>query len=121
MSGKKLGVVDVQVDGKKLPILPGAELDMGGVTRTAVVGDGVVHGFSEQIKPSELTCQISLAPGDSLAEINAISDATLRYETDTGQVYQSAHAFLTEPAKLTAGEGGQIPLTFQGDPAEEIL
>lgn len=121
MSGKTLGVVDVKADGKKLRILSGASVDLGGVNRTAVVGDGAVHGYAEQTRPAELTCEISLAPGDSLAEINAITDATLRFETDTGQVYQIAHAFLTEPAKVTGGEGGQIPLTFQGNPAEEIL
>ena len=120
MSGKVLGIVDVKADGKKLRILPGAEIDMGGVNRKAVVGDGVVHGFSEETRPSELKCEISLAPGDSLAEINAIVYATLRFETDTGQTYQIAHAFLTEPAVVTGGEGGKIPLTFNGDPAEEI-
>lgn len=120
MPGKVLGIVDVKKDGTKLRILPGASVDLGGVNRKAVVGDGVVHGFAEETRQAELKCEISLAPGDSLAEINATTDATLRFETDTGQTYQIAHAFLTEPAVVTGGEGGKIPLVFQGDPAEEI-
>lgn len=117
---KTLGVVSILADGKKLATNPGAEVDLGGENRTAVVGDGAVHGFAAQTRPSELRCEIVLRPGDKLAEINAIKDATLRFETDTGQVYQIAHAFLTEPAVITAGEGGAIPLVFQGPPAEEI-
>lgn len=120
MSGKTLGVVSIKVDGNPLKIMPGAKVNLGGQERKAIEGDGEVHGFSEQTKASLLECVITLGKGDTLEWLRITTDATVRFECDTGQTYQIAHAALTETLEVTGGEGGAIPVKFAGHPAEEI-
>ena len=120
MSGKLLGIAKILVDGAALKTMPGAKLNLGGVERIPMEGDGEVLGYAEQTKASLLECEIALGVGDTLESLRQTKDATVRFEADTGQVYQIAHAFLTEPLEVTAGEGGQIPVKLAGAPAEEI-
>lgn len=110
----------IKTDGAMLATMPGAKLDLGGVERSPVVGGNVVLGYSEVIKPSMLTCEISLGQGTSLAELQGITAATVTYEADTGQTYVMRNAFVTKTLSVTAGEGGKVALEFSGDPAEEM-
>jgi hypothetical protein len=119
--GKVHSQAYIKADGKLLQTLDGAKLDKGGPERTPVMGSGTIHGYSETIKPAMLTCEISLAQGTSLAEIEKITDATVTYEADTGQTYVIRHAFVAKTLTLQAGEGGKVAVEFVGDPAEEML
>lgn len=110
----------IKVDGSLLATMPGAKLDLGGVTRTSVVGDNAVLGYAETPKPSMLECEISLGQGMSLAAMQNITDATLTYEADTGQTYVVRGAYVTETLGVTAGDGGKVTLKFEGQPAEEM-
>ena len=103
-----------------LATMPGAKLDIGGNERAPVIGSNGILGYSETIKPSMLTCEISLGQGTSLAALQKIVDATVTYEADTGQTYMMNHAFVTKTLSVTAGEGGKVALEFSGDPAEEM-
>lgn len=114
-----LGTAYIKTDGDLLRSNPGAKIDLGGPVRDAVVGAGTVHGYTEKTKEATVECEISLAKGDSLAAIRNITNATVTFECDTGQVFIVRHAFLTEPPVVSEGEGGKIPLKFAGMPAEE--
>ncbi|RMG58795.1 MAG: phage tail protein [Gammaproteobacteria bacterium] len=114
-----LGTAYIKVDGDLLRSNPGAKIDLGGQVREPVVGAGTVHGYAEKTKEATVECEISLAKGDSLETIRSITNATITFECDTGQVYIVRHAFLTDPPVLSEGEGGKIPLKFAGMPAEE--
>lgn len=120
MSQQLLGMVYIKVDGSLLPSLPGAKLDMGGVTRTTVMGDNAVLGFARQPKQSVVECEIGMREGVSLAALQKIEDATITFECDTGQTYVIRGAYVTETLNLTAGEGGKVALKFEGQPAEEM-
>ncbi|GCL64314.1 phage tail tube protein [Pseudaquabacterium pictum] len=119
--GKVHSQAYIKTDGKLLQTLDGAKLDKGGVERSPVMGSTGLHGYSEVKKPGMLTCEISLAQGTSLAEIEKITDATVTYEADTGQTYVIRHAFVTKTLTVQAGEGGKVAVEFCGDPAEEML
>lgn len=119
MAGKRLGIVFIKVDGALLESLPGASIDIGGVTRTPVVGGNQVLGFSEALKESTVECEISVGVGTSVANLGKIADALITFECDTGQVYNVAHAALAEPPKVSA-DGGKVPLKFFGQPAVEM-
>lgn len=110
----------IKTDGAMLNTMPGAKLDIGGKTRTPVIGGNSVLGYSEVIKPSTLECEISLSQGTSLAAIAKITGATVTYEADTGQTYVIRNAFVTETLSVTAGDGGKVAVKFSGDPAEEM-
>lgn len=116
---QRLGKAYIKVDGNLLETMPGASIDIGGVTRNPVVGSNSVHGYAEQVKPSEVDCEISFGPADSLASIAGWNDVTIIFECDTGQVYGVRNAWLVDPPKLTEGEGGKVPLKFNGPPAQE--
>ena len=120
MGGMTHSKAYIKADGAMLETLPGAKLDIGGNERAVVVGSNRIHGYSETIKPSVLTCEISLMQGTSLAKLQNIVAATVTYEADTGQTFVMRNAFVTKTLSVTAGEGGKVALEFNGDPAEEM-
>jgi len=112
-----LGRAYIKVDGDTLRSNTGASLDVGGPVRNAVVGNAV-HGYAETIKEAVVECEISLAKGDVIDGLRSTTASTITFECDTGQVYVVRDAWLQDPPKMTDGEGGKIPLTFGGQPAE---
>lgn len=118
MANQVLGRAYVKVDGRFIKTFPGSKLDLGGVTRTPVVGT-TVHGYAEQAKEPTLECETSLAKGDSLKELIEATDVTVIFEADTGQTYVLRSAWLVDPPVITDGEGGKIPLKFSALSCEE--
>lgn len=114
-----LGRADIRVNGKLLQSHPGATLDIGGVTRTSVVGH-TWHGFSEAAKQSRLECEITLGQDTRLSDLKDIVDAVITFECDTGQTYVIREAFIVDPPTVTDGSDGRVPLVFEGPPAEEM-
>ncbi|MDP1534172.1 MAG: phage tail tube protein [Rubrivivax sp.] len=117
---QRLGKAFIKADGKLLETMPGAKIDIGGVTRNTVVGANAVHGYAEQTKQSRLECEVSVGADTSLEEIAKIADATVTFECDTGQTYIMRNAWLVDPPVMTEGEGGRVPLVFEGAAAEEM-
>lgn len=120
MSKQLLGKAYVKVDGMLLSTKPGAKLDLGGNVRTTVTGDNAVLGFANQIKPSRLECVITVAKGTSLKALQDTEDATVTFECDTGQTYVARGMYLVDSLSITAGEGGEVPVNMEGQPAEEM-
>lgn len=121
MAGQVLGIAIIKVDGQALRSEPGASHDPGGFKRTAIVGDqpGDV-AYAQQNKQSTTKCVVMFDASSSLVAMNAWSDVTVQFDADTGQSYVTNHAFLVDTTVLTAGQGGKIPLEFQGPPSREI-
>src|SRR3569833_2940473 len=111
MGAQKFGTATIYVDGAVQSIFPGASIDIGGVKRTEVVSDQPSDvGFYQQNVASEVTCEAIQDGSTSLAAMANWSDVTIQFSCDTGQNYIVNHAFLTDPPKTTAGQGGKIPL-----------
>ncbi|MDX9860884.1 MAG: phage tail tube protein [Rhodospirillales bacterium] len=117
-SNQVLGRAYVKVNGSLLKTHKGAKLDPGGVTRAPVVGN-TVHGFAEEAKEPTLECEISVDGNFKLADLKDITDATVTFEADTGQVYVLRNAWIVDPPVMTDGEGGKVPLKFSGISCEE--
>lgn len=118
--GKKLGRATIKYDGNVLATMPGAKIDIGGFERTTVVGANQVDGFFETPKQSKVECEIMVGRETKLDELRDIENATVSFECDTGQVYVVSGAWVVNTPELTASEGGRVPLTFEGPPAEEM-
>lgn len=116
---QRLGKAYIKIDGDLLETMPGAKIDIGGDKRDPVVGSHTVHGYAEAIMPSRVDCEISVGPNTSLAKIRDITDATVTFECDTGQVYIVRNAWVSETLTVTEGEGGKVPIVLMGPPAEE--
>ena len=107
---KVWGQVRIKVDGRAYETEGKSSLEMGGVSREPVQADFIAGHFSESTVGSKLETSVLLTRGVSLAELNAIDDATVTMEADTGQTYVINHAFSEGKAKLV----------LMGPPAEEM-
>lgn len=113
------GKATIKVDGRELRTADDATLDPGGVSREDVAGSGKVYGYSEsETKAPELECTVYHTADTSLAELAAITDATVIFETDTGVGFVLTGAWVKEPPKLKA-KGGEIALKFGALTCEE--
>lgn len=108
-----IGRATVKYNGKILLTDKGAKLNLGGVNRKAVVGDRV-HGYAEEAVEASIDCVISVTKNTNLNEIKAITDATITFEADTGQLWALKNAWSSVPPEITAGEGGKVPVKFIG-------
>lgn len=120
MAEQLLGKATIKVDGMKLKTKPGAKFDLGGTSRTTVNGDNEVLGYAAQTKQSVLECTIVVAKGTSLKALQDTTDATVTFECDTGQTYVGRGMYLVDTLSITSGEGGEVPIKMEGQPAEEM-
>lgn len=118
--GIRLGKAFIKVNGALLESMPGAKLALGGVSRKPVVGANSVHGFSEEVVPGSVECEVSVGKDTKVMDWTKWSDVSVTFECDTGQVFVVRGAFLEEPPELTAQEGGKVPLKLTGQPAEQV-
>ena len=116
---KILGFADVVVNGVTLLSGQDATLDTGGVKRTPVIGNKV-HGYREEVVPATVEVSVSIDASYSADTLNNVTDATVNFVADTGQTWMVAHAWNSDPAKITAKDG-TAKHTFTGQPAEEIV
>lgn len=116
---QRLGRAFIKVNGGLLESLPGASIDIGGVKRNVVKGNSV-HGFAEEAMESMVECELSIDKNSRPHDWAKWADVSITFECDTGQVFVVRNAFLTETPKLTAGEGGKVPLKFAGPPADPV-
>lgn len=119
MAQKLFGKAVVQWNGKRLMTKPGASIDIGGVTRTTVLGDNDVN-YTEQNKQAVVSCEMMLAEGFSLRELADAADISVVFKCDSGQSYLVSPAWLTAPPVATGGDNSSVPLTFEGPAAQEI-
>jgi hypothetical protein len=115
-----LGRVTLNINGTVIDSRPGASIDLGGVTTTAVVNDQGM-GFCEQLKPSRIECEISLRKGTSIEQFRNLRDVTAVYICDTGQRYIVKGGRSVDSLRVTGGEGGRVPLVIEGEPAQEVV
>lgn len=117
MSNKLTGIVRIRVNNELLRSKPGAEIDIGGPARTTHAGSAV-HGFTEELKPSKVTCTVVHDALTDLLKMRAWSNVTLEFECDTGVTYQIVGAWMLNTPTLKSGDG--VALEFEGPPADQI-
>lgn len=115
---KFFGKAKVKYNGKLADSKPGASCDRGGIKRTPVNTDNGM-GYTEETVNSLVECELVLRAGDSLDELQNLTDGTIVFECDTGQRYIIKDAFCTDPPKITGGQG--VNISFAGKPAEELV
>src|SRR6266508_586493 len=98
-----IGRAYIKYNGKTLLTEKGAKLNLGGVERKPIVGTEV-QGYAEEAKEPFIDCQINVSKDTDLDEINNITDATVTFEADTGQMWVLKNAWSSVPPEITAGE-----------------
>lgn len=109
---KVLGIATIQVNGTTLKSMPGATIDLGGVKRSAVTGAAGDVDYTEEPQPGQIDCTLKHDSSYDATFFANIVGATVLFKTDTGQTYIGSDAFVQDPPKITAADGGKVPLTL---------
>jgi hypothetical protein len=118
MSEQRLGKAIIIVGGTRLESMPGATIDIGGVTRTTQIGANEVLGFTETPKASRIEASVSIRGGINVADLHA-RGVSITFEGDTGNLWSVANAWSVDPPVIDSG-AGTAKLVYEGPPAEEI-
>lgn len=116
---KLFGRVKIRANGKVYNTERGATLDPGGIKRESRPGSNSTSGYTEELVPSTIEATLLFGEGDSVTEINKLTDAVIMFELDTGQTYVVRNGYSAEPVQLTEGEG-KAKVVFKGEAAEEL-
>jgi hypothetical protein len=114
---KVTGIVKIYLNGSLQRSKEGAKLTTGGKERTMQVGHSV-YGFSEKVVPSVLEFTLAHMSDTEVEELNDMTDATVRYETDVGLTYLCTGMSVTKPVEITSGEG-DVVVEMMGNSAVE--
>ncbi|APB78613.1 TPA: phage tail tube protein [Pasteurella multocida] len=109
MANQYQGVAYVRCNGTEYASADDATLTPGGVTRATVKGSRV-YGYQET--PEEATVEATFynnAETDVLA-LKDITNATIEFETDVGQTYLLANAWVVDAVTLSSK--GEIKIKF---------
>lgn len=117
---KMFGKATISVDGQQLLVSEDSKLNLGGVKRNTVKGNGV-YGYAEEAMEATVEAHAYIDSTASLDLWNGISDATILFQCDTGQTYVLPHAWLADPVEATAANnGGKATLKFAAASAEAV-
>ena len=119
---KITGRIEVVVNGNKLLNKAGAKAGglcvsgMPAFERKAVLGDGGLHGFTEE--PIPAFCEVTITDRDdvSLTDLAAINgNGTIAYKAagGVGKTYTMDGSTCTSNMELTGGEG-EVTVRFEG-------
>ena len=113
-----VGRVTLIFANKRLPTLYGtAKINPGGIRRTPQECDDGITRHTEKTICSTVTAEISATADLDVAGILKSNPCTLSYFGDNGLNYVVKDALAQEVGDL---EGGKIPVTFFGSPAEKF-
>jgi hypothetical protein len=116
---KILGLADIAVDGTVVLSGDDSTLEPGGVERKVVKGNKV-QGYSEAAMESTLEVNVAIDDTFSIDFFRNITNSTITFTADTGQVWSIAGAWCSKPPGI-AQKDGRSKVTFTGPPATEIL
>lgn len=89
----------------RIPTKDGATVNLGGMTREAVVGDNGVAGYTET--PAVPSIKATLIDTTALDKetLNNMVDETVVLSTNNGQQFVLTGAFVANPVELNAKDG----------------
>lgn len=110
----------IRVNSQLKRTKPGTvDFNPGGFERASQAADNKPHvGFTKKPVGCTLSCTLIHMSDTDMAALNAIEDATIELETDSGKVYQITGSSAAPP-QLT-GEEGEMAVSYIGPPAIDI-
>lgn len=106
---KYQGRAFIRGNGVEYPSADDATLDPGGFIRETVKGSEV-YGYQETAKEASVECKLFNCSDTDVLVLQAMTDITVEYETDVGQTYLLANAWVVGDISLNGK--GEIPLKF---------
>ena len=106
---KYQGRAFIRGNGVEYPTADDATLDPGGFTRETVKGSRV-YGYQETAKEATVECKLFKCAEIDVLALQAMTNVTVEFETDVGQTYLLANAWVV--GDITLNAKGEIPLKF---------
>lgn len=117
---KMFGKATVSVNGQQLLVAESSKLNLGGVKRATVKGNGV-YGYAEETMEATVECEVYVDSTLNLDLLNNMADGTVQFSCDTGQVYVLPHAWMVDPVEASAANnGGKVKVKFAAAQAEQV-
>lgn len=113
------GIATITVNGSTMNSKPGASLDPGGATRETLTTDQR-SDYAEALRPAMVKFEMPLGSGVSMLDLNDITDATVQFQADTGQLYVLANAWRVGALEVSGGSGGGMSLEFHANECAEV-
>lgn len=102
--GQVTGRVFITANGKRLSTKSGATLKFGDVKREMVPAEHGVAGYKESTEAPGVECTIIHDDNTSLAEIQAITDGSGSFDTDSGKSFVLQGMVCLDALSLSDGE-----------------
>lgn len=115
--GQLTGRAFITAGGKRLASKPGAKAAYGNPERKAELGDQGVLGYRETPTVPFVECTIPHSADTSLAELAAMIDVTVSFDTDTRRSYVYRNAWTANALEIS---GGDISVRFEALSCEEV-
>lgn len=111
-----VGIAKVKMNGGTLRSKSedGTSFQPGGQvreSRMSVAG----NDFIERVMPGKITTTLQYVAETDVDALRKLRNGTVEYETDIGVIWILPNAFVTELGELS---GGELEVTFEGDPAK---
>ena len=118
MATQITGKFFIRVNGILLGLTGDASLSMGGEKREPVVlNDGTVK-YKSTYEAATVECTAVHDSSMSVKDLQAIKDATINVEADTGTRWVVSGAFCTDVPKVSSS--GEVEIKFAGGEATEV-
>lgn len=114
MSKQITGRAKISIDGKVIPSENGAKLNVGGASRKPERHGGTTYYAEEEVAPT-IECVVNHTKDVDILDLAAIKNATVTFETDTGQKWLMNGATVEAPTDLDAGTGKSALKLFGQD------
>lgn len=111
------GKSTVKVDGSELLTDLDTTINVGGVSREAVLGPNGVQGHRETPEAPTVSTTVRHTRETDLIALGRIKNASLITRTDTGDAYLLRKAFVTDTVEMS---GGNIRLNWSGMGLERL-
>jgi hypothetical protein len=110
------GIIKIYINGGLQRTIETPSINFGGDNFETVKGHRVYGQKSTGVEPGQVKFKIVHMADTDLHTLKALSDATVRYECDSGPIYLITNARVIGLIELS---DGAAEITMEGDPAEE--
>lgn len=105
MAVRFAGIATVKVDGGQLPLHGNFTVSPSKTERTGVAGQDYVHGYMEVPRVPFIEGEISLLPGVTIDQIDAMVDVTVIAAPANGNSYVLSDAWTKSALEINTHDG----------------
>ncbi|WP_342106294.1 phage tail tube protein [Methylobacterium sp. SI9] len=118
--GKRIaGTAYITADGVQLALRGNLNVSTSAFERNGIAGLDRVHGYEEKPRVPFIECDVSLGNDTTIAQLEAITDATVVAKLATGRTHTLFGAWTKSAFELNA-EQGMTRVRFEGISGSEF-